>query len=53
VTFLNSERSASPAGCVDPQPVITVTLKQGANTIRFANAGARAPTLDKIVVSKP
>jgi hypothetical protein len=53
VTFLDSERTGSPPGCVDPQPVILVNLGQGTNTIRFANPADRAPTLDRIVISKP
>lgn len=53
VTFLNSERSGSPPTCVDPQPGITVNLAAGNNQIRISNSSNRAPTLDKIVISKP
>jgi hypothetical protein len=53
VTFLNTERPESPPGCVDPQPAISLSLRQGTNTISFANSANKAPTLDKIVISKP
>jgi hypothetical protein len=41
-------------GCVvkDRSP-ITVTLKPGANTIRFANPNGGAPSIDNIAVSRP
>jgi hypothetical protein len=53
VNFLNTERPGSPATCVDPQPPMSVDLTRGTNTIRFANPNGKAPTLDKIVISRP
>jgi hypothetical protein len=49
-SFPNTE---SPPTCIDAREPITVTLKQGSNTIRFGNPGNRAPTIDKIVISRP
>jgi hypothetical protein len=54
-SFTRTDLASSPGGsdCVDPHPAIAVTLKQGTNTIRFANPTGRAPTIDKIVLSRP
>ena len=49
-TFPNT---SDPPTCIDARAPITVTLQQGANTIRFGNPGNRAPTIDKIVISRP
>jgi hypothetical protein len=39
-------------GCLSPNTV-NVTLTAGANTIMFGNPGARAPTIDRIMVKSP
>jgi hypothetical protein len=53
-SFTRTDLSSSPGGtdCVDPYPAIGLTLKQGSNTIKFANPTNHAPTIDKIVLSR-
>jgi hypothetical protein len=49
-TFPNTE---APPTCIDARSPITVTLRQGTNTIRFGNPDSRAPTIDRIVINRP
>ncbi len=43
---------ARPDGCCPSNVKVSITLKNGVNTILFSNSVSRAPAVDKIVISR-